>query len=88
MRESSKINVFRGEENDVKSKNLILAGKERRCEISAPFSYPKCHGKAYGIFIFYQVYKKCIERGEKSKVFLHIESLNQVPIVFPTCTSK
>ena len=27
MRESSKINVFRGKEHDVKSKNQILAGK-------------------------------------------------------------
>ena len=32
--------------------------------------------------------ENCIERGEKSKVFLHVGNANQVSIGFPTWKSK
>lgn len=39
-------------------------------------------------FTFHQVHGNCIERGEKSKVFLHVGNANQVSIGFPTWKSK
>ena len=40
------------------------------------------------LFTFHQVHGNCIERGEKSKVFLHVGNANQVSIGFPTWKSK
>ena len=39
-------------------------------------------------FTFHQVHGNCIERGKKSKVFLHVGNANQVSIGFPTWRSK
>lgn len=40
------------------------------------------------LFTFHQVHGNCIERGKKSKVFLHVGNANQVSIGFPTWRSK
>ena len=53
-----------------------------------PFPVPNAIGNPMAFLLSIKYTENCIERGEKSKVFLHVGNANQVSIGFPTWRSK